>query len=136
MEGRSVSIPAPNENLLIIDVGSAITYDFVSENGHFTGGNIAPGLKMRFTILHQMTKKLPQVDADENELIPLFGRYRTIYDVVREGDFICHHEPPFLRVRRVVISTLTASGSACWLGCRQRADPGGVSSLTGGGPAG
>jgi len=63
----------PNENLLIIDVGSAITYDFVSEKGEYIGGNIAPGLKMRFTMLHRMTKKLPLVDADENELIPLFG---------------------------------------------------------------
>ena len=64
----------PNENLLIIDVGSAITYDFVTEQGEYLGGNIAPGLKMRFTMLHRMTKKLPQVEADENELIPLFGK--------------------------------------------------------------
>lgn len=63
-----------NENLLIIDAGSAITYDFVSAEGVFLGGNIAPGLKMRFTALRQMTKKLPQVETDENELIPLFGR--------------------------------------------------------------
>ena len=63
----------PNENLLIIDAGSAITYDFVSEKGEYLGGNIAPGLKMRFTILQRMTKKLPQVEVDENELIPLFG---------------------------------------------------------------
>lgn len=64
----------PNENLLIIDAGSAITYDFVSAEGEYMGGNIAPGLKMRFTILQQMTKKLPMVDVDENELIPLFGK--------------------------------------------------------------
>lgn len=64
----------PNENLLIIDVGSAITYDFVTEQGEYLGGNIAPGMKMRFTMLHRMTKKLPQVEADENELIPLFGK--------------------------------------------------------------
>lgn len=64
----------PNENLLIIDAGSAITYDFVSADGEYLGGNIAPGLKMRFTILHRMTKKLPQVEAGENELIPLFGK--------------------------------------------------------------
>ena len=63
----------PDENLLIIDAGSAITYDFVSEKGEYLGGNIAPGLKMRFTILQRMTKKLPQVEVDENELIPLFG---------------------------------------------------------------
>lgn len=64
----------PNENLLIIDCGSAITYDFVSAEGEYMGGNIAPGLKMRFTILQRMTKKLPLVEADENELIPLFGK--------------------------------------------------------------
>ena len=63
----------PNENLLIIDVGSAITYDFVSAEGEYVGGNIAPGLKMRFTMLQRMTKKLPLVEVDENELIPLFG---------------------------------------------------------------
>lgn len=64
----------PNENLLIIDAGSAITYDFVSAKGEYLGGNIAPGLKMRFTMLHRMTKKLPLVEVDENELIPLFGK--------------------------------------------------------------
>lgn len=64
----------PNENLLIIDAGSAITYDFVTEQGEYIGGNIAPGVKMRLTMLHRMTKKLPQVDVDENELIPLFGK--------------------------------------------------------------
>lgn len=64
----------PRENLLIIDAGSAITYDFVSEEGEYLGGNIAPGLKMRFMMLKQMTKKLPLVEVDENELIPLFGK--------------------------------------------------------------
>ena len=64
----------PNENVLVIDLGSAITYDFITENGEYIGGNIAPGLKMRFTILQRMTKKLPLVEVDENELIPLFGK--------------------------------------------------------------
>ena len=64
----------PKENLLIIDAGSAITYDFVTAEGEYIGGNIAPGLKMRFTILQRMTKKLPLVDPEENELIPLFGK--------------------------------------------------------------
>ena len=64
----------PDENLLIIDAGSAITYDFVSDKGEYMGGNIAPGLKMRLTMLQRMTKKLPQVEVEENELIPLFGK--------------------------------------------------------------
>lgn len=64
----------PDENLLIIDAGSAITYDFVTAEGEYIGGNIAPGFKMRFTILQRMTKKLPLVETEENELIPLFGK--------------------------------------------------------------
>ena len=38
------------------------------------GGNIAPGLKMRLTMLQRMTKKLPLVEVEEHELIPLFGK--------------------------------------------------------------
>lgn len=64
----------PNDNLLIIDAGSAITYDFVSANNEYLGGNIAPGLKMRFTALKMQTKKLPLVEIDEKQIIPLFGK--------------------------------------------------------------
>ena len=63
----------PQTNLLIIDAGSAITYDYVTFEGNFIGGNIAPGIKMRLTALHKMTKKLPFVELEENELIPLFA---------------------------------------------------------------
>lgn len=72
-----------NENLLIIDVGSAITYDCVTEDGHFIGGNIAPGLKMRFASLREKTKKLPLVEAEEGELIPLFGK--NTKDAIKAG---------------------------------------------------
>ena len=71
------------ENLLIIDAGSAITYDFVSQEGHYLGGNIAPGIKMRFAALSQMTKLLPMVEVDENGLIPLFGR--NTHDAIAAG---------------------------------------------------
>lgn len=64
----------PNENLLIIDAGSAITYDYISSEGRYEGGNIAPGIRMRSMVLQQMTKKLPLVERDENELLPLFGK--------------------------------------------------------------
>jgi len=73
----------PNENLLIIDAGSAITYDFVTAEGEYVGGNIAPGIKMRFTMLQRMTTKLPLVEADENELIPLFGK--NTRDAIKAG---------------------------------------------------
>lgn len=73
----------PDTNVLIIDAGSAITYDFVAEGNEFVGGNIAPGIKMRLTMLNRMTKKLPLVEVEENELIPLFGK--TTRDAIAIG---------------------------------------------------
>lgn len=64
----------PGVNLLIIDVGTAITYDFVDKDGGYYGGNIAPGIKMRLHVLKQMTKKLPLIEVEEDELLPLFGK--------------------------------------------------------------
>lgn len=64
---------SPDKNLLIIDAGSAITYDFVNADNQFVGGNIAPGIKMRFTALKNQTKKLPLVEIGEKQIIPLFG---------------------------------------------------------------
>lgn len=61
----------PNKNILIIDMGTAITYDFLSEKGIHMGGNISPGLKMRFYSLHDYTHKLPLVDVYEH--ITLLG---------------------------------------------------------------
>lgn len=48
-------------NVLIIDAGTCITYDLVTSNGVFTGGNIAPGLEMRLKAMHDYTARLPMV---------------------------------------------------------------------------
>jgi len=52
------------EKVLIIDAGSAITYDFLSGKS-YKGGNISPGLRMRFRALHKFTSKLPLVTHAE-----------------------------------------------------------------------
>lgn len=52
----------PGKNSLIIDAGTAITYDFLSADGVFHGGNIAPGKQMRFKALHEFTDKLPLIN--------------------------------------------------------------------------
>lgn len=55
---------APGRDLLIIDAGTAITIDFVDKAGHFKGGNISPGVKMRLTALHKLTDRLPLVNKE------------------------------------------------------------------------
>jgi len=46
-------------NLLIIDAGTCITYDFVNERREYLGGGISPGLRIRYQALHNYTSKLP-----------------------------------------------------------------------------
>jgi type III pantothenate kinase len=59
----------PDTNLLLIDAGTAVTYDFVNENNQYMGGKISPGLEMRFRALHQFTGKLPLIQkGDINKL--------------------------------------------------------------------
>ena len=53
----------PGRNVLIVDIGTCATFDFLSEDGEYLGGNISPGPLMRLKALHQFTGKLPLVDA-------------------------------------------------------------------------
>ena len=50
--------------ILVVDIGTAVTYDVVTADGHFAGGNIAPGVKMRLDAMHHFTARLPQVEID------------------------------------------------------------------------
>ena len=61
----------PNTDILVIDAGTALTYDFIDSNQVFWGGNIAPGLNLRLRSLYEFTQKLPLVDATIDS--PLLG---------------------------------------------------------------
>ncbi len=49
----------PKENVLIIDAGTCITYDFKNSDEEYLGGAIAPGIRLRYTSLNNFTAKLP-----------------------------------------------------------------------------
>lgn len=55
----------PGHDILIVDAGTAVTYDVMDSGGHFRGGNIAPGIKMRLDALHRYTAALPQLDVPD-----------------------------------------------------------------------
>ena len=52
------------DGLLVIDAGTCITYDFITADGHYLGGNISPGVEMRLEALHARTARLPRIEAD------------------------------------------------------------------------
>jgi len=62
----------PGENVLVIDTGTAITYDIVTSEGAFVGGNISPGLEIRFRSLHKYTNRLPLLERPAEDP-PLVG---------------------------------------------------------------
>ena len=51
-------------NLIVIDFGTATTFDCVSADGCFLGGAIAPGMKTQAAALFEHTAKLPNVDLE------------------------------------------------------------------------
>ncbi|HUW93918.1 MAG TPA: type III pantothenate kinase [Bacteroidales bacterium] len=58
-----------SHDLLVIDAGSAVTFDIVA-GGAYLGGSISPGLNMRFRSLHQFTGRLPLAEQTENFTFP------------------------------------------------------------------
>ena len=88
----------PGKNALAIDAGTCITYDFVDETGTYMGGQITPGLYMRFKAMHTFTGRLPQVEhADEPPEIG-FNTATSMqsgvqYGIAHEMDgFICSYK--------------------------------------------
>jgi len=81
----------PATPLLVIDIGTAITIDYVSAEGVYNGGNISPGVELRFKALHQFTGKLPLIN-EEGDIPPLGYNTETairsgvIEGIVRELD--------------------------------------------------
>ena len=59
------SLPAmAGRDILVADLGTAVTYDRVTADGRYAGGNIAPGIFMRLRALNSFTARLPMVDPE------------------------------------------------------------------------
>lgn len=52
----------PATDILVIDAGSAITYDLITAGGEYRGGSISPGIAIRYKALHTFTGRLPLLD--------------------------------------------------------------------------
>ncbi len=104
----------PNKNVLVIDAGSCITFDFINEHLEYLGGSITAGLKMRLRSMHEFTDKLPLVEVKNidyligstteesilsgvyngliSEIDGIIGAYQNIYEnltvILSGGDHI------------------------------------------------
>jgi len=57
------------ENVLIIDAGTCVTFDFLNSENEYLGGAISPGLTIRYETLHNLTAKLPLLKPKDSDFL-------------------------------------------------------------------
>src|SRR5206468_4033986 len=67
--------------VVVVDFGTAITYDPVSAQGEYLGGIIAPGIEISMDALTERAAKLPKIDLGPPR--QLIGK--TTVDAIRSG---------------------------------------------------
>ncbi|WP_316928119.1 type III pantothenate kinase [Gillisia marina] len=55
----------PNQNVLVIDAGTCITFDIKNIENEYLGGAISPGLQMRYQAMNTFTENLPLLEPEE-----------------------------------------------------------------------
>jgi len=63
----------PNQNVLVIDAGTCITYEFIDQAGTYHGGAISPGIQMRYKALEHYTRTLPYIE-EYHSTVDLIGK--------------------------------------------------------------
>lgn len=75
----------PKSNRLIIDAGTCITYEFVTEKDEYLGGAISPGLLLRYKALNHYTAKLPLLAPEDIDYLIGDQTDRSIHSGVING---------------------------------------------------
>jgi len=103
--------------LLVIDIGTAITYDYVDAENNYLGGAIAPGINLRLRSLHHYTSRLPLVKQQDE--VDFIGS--TTQDCIRAGvqyGVICEIEGMIGRYKKEAgdeLEVYLTGGTAIWI---------------------
>ena len=72
----AAAIKHPQRPAIVVDAGSAITVDLVSQDGSFSGGAILPGWQTMARALRRETDQLPQLQSLDFQTVPqVVGRF-------------------------------------------------------------
>lgn len=106
----------PGKNCLVVDAGTCIKFDFVSNNKVYFGGSISPGLEMRFKALNTLTGKLPLVEF--RQFLEIYGQSteESILSGVTQG-FLTEVEGRILQFRNKFadIAVIVTGGDSYFL---------------------
>jgi type III pantothenate kinase len=83
-----------HKNVLVIDAGTCITYDFVDSEGNYFGGAISPGILMRYKALNYFTNKLPLLEIEKD------------YNLIGNSTETCIHSGVILGVINEIDSSI------------------------------
>src|SRR3954470_17299800 len=61
-------------DLIVVDFGTATTFDVVTANGAYTGGIIAPGINLSLDALVSAAAKLPRIAIEAPKIDSVIGR--------------------------------------------------------------
>ncbi len=98
----------PNENSLVVDVGTCITYDFIDSKNIYHGGAISPGINMRYKSLNKFTSNLPLLEFNNEEKIIGSSTDESIHIGVSNGiigeinEYINRLEEKYLKLNVII----------------------------------
>ncbi len=75
--------------LVIVDFGTATTFDYVNAKGEYCGGAIAPGLAISLEALFQRASKLPRVDIVKPPLVAFVAEILRLLPICRPSEGVC-----------------------------------------------
>ena len=73
------------KDVLVIDAGTCITYDFVNHKSEYLGGAISPGIRLRYKSLNTFTANLPLLNTEMPTSIVGDTTARSIHSGVVNG---------------------------------------------------
>ena len=98
----------PNENNLVIDIGTCITYDFIDSKNRYHGGAISPGINMRYKSLSKQTSNLPFLEFKDLDKIIGSSTDESIHIGVSTGiigeinEYINRLEEKYLKLNIII----------------------------------
>lgn len=105
----------PGKNVLVIDAGTCIKYDFINADNEYMGGAISPGLDLRYRALGEFTAKLPRLKKSSQHPPALIGN-STASSIISgvENGMICEVEGMIKKYRSLnkSLQVIMAGGDA------------------------
>lgn len=95
-----------NKEVIIVDLGTATTFDVVNSNKEYLGGSIAPGIKISLDALISKTSSLKSVELKEPDKV--IGK--NTYEAIQSGLVLGHASMIDSMLEKIVLESNLSPG--------------------------